>query len=190
MIGINRLKRFCFVTLRVFKYSWLSTCKNVKKGKVVLSHPLLMQGKGKIIIGDNFHNGIKGSANYYSHYNFLEARHENSEIVIGENVVFNNAISIVAESKIVIEDFVMIGINTSIIDSDGHDLNPEKRRNTAPAMAEIVLKKNVLIYPNVIIMKGVTIGENSVIGSGSIVTKSIPDNVFAAGNPAKVIRQL
>ena len=53
-----------------------------------------------------------------------------------------------------------------------------------------VISENVFIGDNVTILKGVTIGVNSVIGNGSIVTKSIPDNVIAAGNPARVIRNI
>jgi maltose O-acetyltransferase len=59
-----------------------------------------------------------------------------------------------------------------------------------PKTGNITIKKNVVIYYNSLVLKGVTIGENSVIGSCSVVTKDIPPNVFAAGNPAKVIRSL
>ncbi len=57
-------------------------------------------------------------------------------------------------------------------------------------MASIHIQQNVFLGSNVTILKGVTIGRNSIIGNGSVVTKSIPDNVIAAGNPAKVIRTL
>ena len=54
----------------------------------------------------------------------------------------------------------------------------------------IVIKKNCWIASNVVICGGVTIGEGCVIGAGSVVTKDIPDGVFAAGNPCKVIRKI
>lgn len=59
-----------------------------------------------------------------------------------------------------------------------------------PKSGEIIIENNVFIGDNVTILKGVTIGENSVIGSGSIVTKSIPANVIAVGNPAKIVKEI
>jgi maltose O-acetyltransferase len=56
--------------------------------------------------------------------------------------------------------------------------------------ANITIKRNAVVFYNSVVFKGVTIGENSVIGACSVVTKDIPPNVFAAGNPAKVIRNL
>ena len=57
-------------------------------------------------------------------------------------------------------------------------------------MDEIIIGNNVWIGGNVVINPGITIGENSVIGSGSVVTKDIPSNVVAAGNPCKVLRAI
>lgn len=54
----------------------------------------------------------------------------------------------------------------------------------------VIIEENVWIGEGVKVLKGVTIGKNSVIGAGSVVTKSIPDNVIAAGNPCKVIKQI
>jgi maltose O-acetyltransferase len=77
-----------------------------------------------------------------------------------------------------------------IINNDGNNLAIDLRDNGAVASSEIHIQKNVFIGDHVTILKGVTIGENSVIGNHSVVTKSIPANVIAAGNPAKVIKQL
>lgn len=185
---ITKIKQFCFVTLRIIKYKILSDCKRVS-GKPYLYFPLLLKGNGSVQFGENFQNGVVASSNYYSNYNYIYAEEE-SEVIIGDNVVFSNGVSIYAKKKVTIEDKVMIGINCFIIDSDGHDLSAQGRMTGIPKTAEITIKKNVAIYYNSIILKGVTIGENSVIGSGSIVTRDIPANVFAAGNPAKVIRNL
>lgn len=188
---LNKFKKFFFVTLRIKKYKFLSDCKRVTYlGKPKMFHPVLLNGDGKINIGYDLQNGVIGSSNYYSHYNYLQARNSDSEINIGNNVVFNNGVSIVAISKITIEDKVMIGINCSIVDSDGHELIPEARIGGNPESQPIIIKENVILFPNVTVLKGVTIGKNSAIGSGSIVNKDIPDNVFAAGVPAKVIRHL
>lgn len=88
-------------------------------------------------------------------------------------------------TNITLEDNVRCGANTLITDGDWHQDDP---RSGVPS--PILIKKNVWLGEGVKVLKGVTIGENSVIGAGSIVTKSIPDNVVAAGNPCKVIKQL
>ena len=93
-------------------------------------------------------------------------------------------------SKVVIKNDVLIGTGCSIIDNDGHNLAIEKRNFGTPKTAPIHIHQNVFLGSNVTILKGVTIGKNSIIGNGSVVTKNIPENVIAAGNPAKVIRNL
>lgn len=78
-----------------------------------------------------------------------------------------------------------MGANVLIMDGDSHQDDPRAGEDNP-----IVIEDNVWIGANVTIMKGVTIGKNSLIGTGSIVTKSIPENVVAAGNPCKVLRPL
>lgn len=186
---INKLKRLFFVKFRIWKYKFLSDCKNVE-GSPIIFHPLLVKGNGTIIFGNNVQIGVIASPNFYSHYSYFEARNSESVISIGSNVSINNSFSAVAFSKIQIDDNVIIGINCSIIDNDGHDLESDKRTNENPKSENVTIEKNVFISDNVSILKGVTIGENSVVGFGSVVTNIIPKNVIAAGNPAKVIRNL
>lgn len=186
---LHQLKQFAFVKLRILKYNSLSSCKQVL-GQPKLYHPLLLNGKGKISFGNNVQIGVVNSPNYYSHYSYFEARSSESEIIIGNNVSINNNCSIEAVSKITIHENVLIGINCSILDNDGHSLEIDNRLSGKPKSAEIVIEKNVFIGDNVTILKGVTIGENSVIGNGSIVTKSIPANVIAVGNPAKITKEI
>jgi len=185
----SRIKQFCFVSFRIKKYEMLSDCKNVL-GKPLKSHPLLLTGKGKISFGKNVQIGVLSSPFFYSHYSYIEAREASSEISIGDNVAINNAFSIECNTKVVIEDDVLIGSFCSIMDNDGHDLEIDKRNSGMPKTASIHIQQNVFLGSNVTILKGVTIGKNSIIGNGSVVTKSIPDNVIAAGNPAKIIRKL
>jgi maltose O-acetyltransferase len=186
---ISRIKQFCFVALRIKKYEILSDCKSVY-GKPKKYHPLLLKGKGKISFGKNVQIGVVSAPNFYSHYTYLEAREECSEIIFGDNVAVNNAFSVECSSKVIIENDVLIGVNCSIIDNDGHDLSIDKRNIESPKTAPVHIHQNVFLGSNVSILKGVTIGKNSIIGNGSIVTKNIPENVMAAGNPAKVIRNL
>lgn len=186
---LNKIHFFLFVTLRIWKFKMLSDCKYVT-GKPDVYLPLLLKGKGKISFGKNVQIGVIASPNFYSHYTYLEARNAESEISIGNNVAINNAFSVVAFSKIIIQDNVLIGINCSIIDNDGHNLAINKRNSEEVNSAAVLIAENVFLGDNVTILKGVTIGKNSVIGNGSVVTKSIPENVIAAGNPAKVIKDL
>lgn len=185
----TKIKRFCFVSLRIWKYKILSNCERVE-GKPNLYHPLLLKGKGKISLGTDVQIGVVNSPNFYSHYSYLEARNPDSEILIGNGVSVNNAFSAIAFSKIHIGNNVLIGVNCSVIDNDGHDLNPEKRATGLPKIAAVYIEDNVFLGSNVTVLKGVTIGKNSVIGNGSVVTQSIPENSIAAGNPAKVIQTL
>lgn len=184
-----RINFFFFVTLRIWKYKFLSDCNTIS-GKPNLFHPLLLKGKGKISFGENVQIGVTASPNFYSQYTYLEARNTESEINIGDNVFINNAFSAVAFSKITIQNNVLIGVNCAIIDNDGHNLDIDRRLSNSIKSEAVFIAENVFLGDNVTILKGVTIGKNSVIGNGSIVTKSIPDNVIAAGNPAQVIRNL
>lgn len=185
----SRIKSFCFVTLRIWKYKFLSDCSRIT-GKPICFHPLLLKGKGKISFGKNVQFGVIASPYFYTHYNYLEVREKDSEIRIGDNVIINNAFSIEANSKVIIENDTLIGTNCSIIDNDGHDLAIDKRKTGIPISSNVCISSNVFIGSNVTILKGVTIGKNTIIGNNSVVTKNIPENVVAAGNPAKIIRPI
>lgn len=185
---LSRIQHLCFVTWRIKKFQWLSNCKNVI-GKPNVYHPLLMSGKGKIAFGNNVQIGVIASPKFYTDYCYLEAKNEDSEIIIGNNVAINNSFSAIACSKINIGNGVLIGVNCSIIDSDGHGLAVENR-NENSISKPVYIHNNVFIGSNVTILKGVTICENAVIGNASVVTKDVPANVLVAGNPARLIRNL
>jgi acetyltransferase-like isoleucine patch superfamily enzyme len=110
------------------------------------------------------------------------------EIRVGQNVFVNQNCTFYDLGGLDIADDVMIGPNVSIITS-GHPVEPLQRRATTIGKP-IAIEKNVWIATGAIIIGGVTVGENSVVAAGSVVTKDIPPNTLAGGNPAKVIRQL
>ncbi len=115
----------------------------------------------------------------------------NSLLEIGLNFAMTGG-ALCAAEKIVIGNYVNVGANTTIIDTDFHPLDPELRRIT-PQAAEtspVLIEDDVFIGMNCLILKGVTIGKNTVVGAGSVVTHDLPSNVIAAGNPAKVLREL
>jgi acetyltransferase-like isoleucine patch superfamily enzyme len=110
------------------------------------------------------------------------------EIVIGDYCLISPGVRISAEQSIRIGDNCMFAANVYISDSDWHGIYNRIRpfRCSKP----VVLENNVWLGEQVIVVKGVTIGENSVIGAGSVVTKNIPANSIAAGNPARVIKSI
>jgi len=82
----------------------------------------------------------------------------------------------------------MFATNAYVTDADWHDLYD---RTAAPGgTAPVVLEDNVWIGDSAIVCKGVRIGQNSVVGAGAVVTHDIPSNSVAAGNPARVVKQL
>ncbi len=182
------MKKFLFVQLRILKYKLLSDCGRVI-GKPKLHHPLLLKGLGTIQFGSNVQIGVVSSPLFYSNYAYIEARNLNSSIIIGNNVAINNNFSASSIDSIEIKDNVLIGLNCSIIDNDGHDIDPENRSKNTNSKS-VIIEKNVFIGSNVTILKGVTIGEYSIIGNGSTVTKNVPKNVIFAGNPAQYIREI
>lgn len=117
---------------------------------------------------------------------------EKASIYIGNNVGISASCLWIYKS-LRIGDRTKIGGDCIIIDSDAHSLNYLERRNgeTDRPRAKskgIVIEEDVLIGARCIILKGVTIGARSIIGAGSVISKDIPADCIAAGNPAKVIK--
>lgn len=110
-------------------------------------------------------------------------------IEIGENFYANYNLVILDCAKVTIGDNVLIGPNVGIYTA-GHPLHFELRNEEWEFAYPITIEDNVWIGGNVVLNPGVTVGRNSVVGSGSVVTKDIPANVVAAGNPCRVIREI
>lgn len=108
---------------------------------------------------------------------------------LGKNVYANFNLTLVDDTHIYIGDHVMIGPNVTIATA-GHPVDPQYRERIAQFNIPIHIGRNVWIGANSVILPGVTIGENSVVGAGSIVTKNIPSNVVAVGNPCHVLREI
>jgi len=110
-------------------------------------------------------------------------------VEIQENTGINGSV-IAAAEKIVIGRDVLIGYNCYITDTDSHPLDPARRHLDEAETAPVTIGDNVWLGANVVVLKGVTIGENSVIGANSLVLSSVPANVFAIGNPCRVIKKI
>ena len=108
-------------------------------------------------------------------------------IKVGERVFINACCRFQDQGGIQIGDGSLIGHNTTIATLN-HDFNPQTRANLTPSPVKI--GKNVWIGSDCTILPGVTIGDGAIIGAGSVVTKSIPKNSIAVGNPAKVIKNI
>lgn len=110
-------------------------------------------------------------------------------IAIGENFYSNYNCTILDGAPVTIGDNVLFGPNVSLFTA-GHPLHFEARSQGWEFALPIVIEDNVWIGGHVVVNPGVRIGKNSVIGSGSVVTKDIPADVVAAGNPCRIIRNI
>lgn len=120
-------------------------------------------------------------------------------IFIGDNVIVGMNCTFVDNQEIHIGNQVMIAPNVQIYTAS-HPILPQERlienwENTSPTYfrtfaKSVTIEDNVWIGGGTVILPGVTIGKNTVIGAGSVVTKSIPENCVAVGNPCKVIKNL
>ena len=107
----------------------------------------------------------------------------------GNNVYANFGLTMVDDTHIYVGDCTMFGPNV-VVATAGHPINPELRARAYQYNMPVHIGKNCWIGAGALIMPGVTIGDNTVIGAGSIVTKDIPSNVVAVGNPCKVMREI
>ncbi len=175
---------------RILRYRALSTCGRVE-GSPILRQPLLLLGEGSIVFGREVEIGWRTSVGFHTGYCQLEVSKPQAVIEIGDDAQVNNGAFIKSEGPgIRIGARALLGSEVTIYDSDFHDLRPERRRDGQPRLGAVELEEDVFIGDRVLILKGVRIGAHSVIGAGSVVTSSIPAGVIAAGNPARVIREL
>lgn len=107
----------------------------------------------------------------------------------GNNVYANFNLTLVDDTDIYVGDSVLFGPNV-VVAVAGHPVDPELRRKVAQFNLPVHIGNNVWIGAGAIILPGITIGDNSVIGAGSVVTKDIPANVVAVGNPCRVLREI
>jgi maltose O-acetyltransferase len=107
---------------------------------------------------------------------------------IGARTFVNANLTALDVAAITIGEDCQIGPNVQLL-TPTHPVDPRPRRDKLEAAQPITVEDNVWLGGGVIVCPGVTIGENSVIGAGAVVTKDIPANVVAVGNPARVIRE-
>lgn len=128
--------------------------------------------------GENCYIELPFHANWGGHH-----------VHFGSGIYANSNLTLVDDGHIYIEDKVMFGPNVTIATAS-HPINPELRDRGLQFNKDVHIGENTWIGAGVIIVPGVHIGNNTVIGAGSIVTKDIPDNVIAVGNPCRVLRNV
>lgn len=184
----NYLSRYC----NAFRL----TCYGVTYGRKCIIHGKLyvkLFPTAKCHIGNNFYcsSGWNVNALCANKRGAIYAI-DNAEIIIGDNVGMSSPV-IWAHKRIEIKDNVKIGGNCIIMDTDSHSLDYDKRRDPSVdwgVAKPIIIEEDVLIGMNTIVLKGVTIGARTIIGAGSVVTKSLPSDCIACGNPARIIKYL
>ncbi|XVX20622.1 sugar O-acetyltransferase [Actinomycetota bacterium] len=112
-----------------------------------------------------------------------------TNITIGARCFANFGLTALDVAAITIGDDVQIGPHVQFL-TPTHPLEPGPRRDKWEAAEPITIGDNVWLGGDAIVLPGVSIGDNTVVGSGAVVTKDLPANVLAVGNPAKVIREL
>lgn len=112
-----------------------------------------------------------------------------SHVHFGSNVYANFNLTLVDDTHIYVGDNTMFGPNVTVATA-GHPILPELRQQGYQYNAPIHIGENCWIGAGALILPGITIGDNVVIGAGSVVTKDIPSNVVAVGNPCRILREI
>ena len=183
-----RIKLYPRINRMILKAHGVVFGKNIQIPSKVL---WLIRG-ARITIGDNFYlssgNGVNPIASNLQADVYVEP---GATLTIGNNVGMSSTRLWIHESAR-IGNNVKIGGCVLITDTDAHPMDYVARRssNEGTKSAPVVIEDDVWVGAHCIILKGVTIGARSVIGAGSVVTKSIPVDCVAAGNPCRVIKNL
>lgn len=107
----------------------------------------------------------------------------------GKNIYANFNLTCIDDTNIYVGDYTMFGPNVTLATA-GHPILPELRQEAYQYNESIYIGKNCWIGAGAIILPGIRIGDNVVIGAGSIVTKDLPSNVVAVGNPCNILREV
>lgn len=107
----------------------------------------------------------------------------------GNLVYANFNLTMVDDTHIYVGDYTMFGPNVTVATA-GHPIMPELREKVYQYNFPVRIGRNCWIGAGALIMPGITIGDNVVVGAGSVVTKDLPSNVVAVGNPCRILREI
>lgn len=119
----------------------------------------------------------------------LHANYGGKFVHFGKNIYANYNLTLVDDTHIYVGDYTMFGPNVTV-STAGHPILPELREQAYQYNMPVRIGRNCWIGAGVTIVPGITIGDNVVIGAGSIVTKDLPSNVVAVGNPCRILREV
>ena len=164
----------------------------------LIRFPFDIRGKKYIKYGKNFTTGVGCRIEAYNFNNRISDG-KNPQLIIGNNVQINDYVHLSCAESVIIEDNVLIASKVYVSDlNHGNYSSLKNPEHSCPD--EIVKERKIFTKPvkisqnawlgeNVAVLSGVTIGKNSIIGANSVVSKNIPENCIAVGNPAKVIKK-
>jgi acetyltransferase-like isoleucine patch superfamily enzyme len=184
---------FYFIKSKLLNYFKFKIFDIKFEKNFIVNGSLFLKGKGSIRVGKNvtvnssyIYNPIGGQ----TFTSFVVAN--KAKLIIGNNVGLSNS-AIFCSQNIIINDFVFIGGDCKIYDTDFHSVYIDDRNNkpeTGVKCASVLIDTGAFIGASSIILKGVIVGKNAVVAAGSVVSKNIPDNEIWGGNPAKLIRKI
>jgi acetyltransferase-like isoleucine patch superfamily enzyme len=186
-LGLRRVWYFVvrvFICEPFFKAHCASYGRNLKTGEYL--H--WIQGKGRIVVGDDVWLDGKSS------FTFAHRYADRPELIVGDHAGIGHGCSFVVGKRITIGRHTMIARGTSVFDSSGHAADPVARRAGQPPspeeVREVVIGNDVWIGHNCIISPGGRIGDGSIVSAGSVVHSHVPPRAVVAGNPARVMFRL
>lgn len=195
--GSNKIRQSCMIHILPRLNRYFLKGFNVAVGhncQIAARVVLRISKRARVSIGDNFRLSGYCLTNPLNNRRTCLSVSDNAELRIGNDVGMSSP-TLYVQKSLIIGNNVNLGGGTVVLDSDCHSLSYLDRRDGIADQAYkkcegIVIEDDVLVGAYSIILKGVHIGARSVIGAGSVVTKSIPADCIAAGNPCKVIREI
>lgn len=119
----------------------------------------------------------------------LRANWGGKHVHFGKNIFTNFNLTLVDDTHIYVGDYTLIAPNVTIV-SGTHPIAPELRKKGYQYNLPVRIGSNCWLGTGVVVMPGVTIGDNTIVGAGAVVTKDLPANVVAVGNPARILRKI
>ncbi|GAB78166.1 Hexapeptide repeat of succinyl-transferase [Austwickia chelonae] len=147
--------------------------------------PPLIRGDVRITLTAHSRIGAELNADGRLETVLISAR-QGGRLILGERVYLNRGSSVEALHEVRIGDDVLFGPNATVLDDDFHPLEPARPTHRGPT----VLEDNIWLGRNVLVTPGVRIGRGTAVGANSVVTRDLPPGVFAAGSPARPLREL
>ncbi len=153
---------------------------------VVIDNNVRFSGSNRISLGENV---FIGSDSVFQCITSYAGEDFSPELTICDDVSFTKRATIYCAKKVEIGANTLIGSDVLITD-ENHGIGRENiYRDNKLSVNEVKIGKNVWIGDKAVILPGVTIGDNSIIAAGAVVTKSVPEESIAAGNPSRVIKK-